>query len=138
MSAAAPDAAMMTAVHRVVRFMTTLDDAGLPGAFADSNVTIIENFAPYVFQGAQAVERWAALFRAHADGLAELRVSFGVAQDFSVDGDLVYLSLPTTWTGTTRGRKFSEDGGWAFVLVRHGSEWRVQSYGWAVTSYLAE
>ena len=138
MNVGVPDPAMMAAVQRVVRFMTTLDDAALPGAFADSNVTIIENFAPYVFQGAKSVERWAVLFRAHAEALASLKASFGAAQDFSVDGDLAYFSLPTTWTGTTRGRKFSEDGGWAFVLVRHGSEWRVQSYGWAVTSYWAE
>jgi hypothetical protein len=126
---------MMAAVEKVARFMATGDDAHLQHAFADSNVTIIENFAPYVFQGPDAVQQWARLFKAHATGLANLQVSFGEAHDFSVDGDLAYFSLPTTWTGTTKGRKFSEDGGWAFVLVRHDASWRVQNYGWAVTRY---
>jgi hypothetical protein len=126
---------MMAAVERVARFMATGDDIHLEYAFADTNVTIIENFAPYIFQGPDAVRRWTRLFKDHASGLANLQVSFGEAHDFSVDGDLAYFSLPTTWTGTTKGRKFSEDGGWAFVLIRHGGKWRVQNYGWAVTRY---
>ena len=129
---------MMAAVEQVARFMATGDDALLEQAFADTNVTIIENFAPYIFQGPGAVQRWAELFKTHATGLANLQVSFGEAHDFSVDGELAYFSLPTTWTGSTKGRKFSEDGGWAFVLARHGAGWRVQNYGWAVTRYAVE
>ena len=101
MSHSGPDAAMMAAVTKVVRFMATGDDAHLERAFADSNVTIIENFAPYVFQGPDAARQWARLFKVHASGLANLEASFGEAHDFSADGDLAYFSLPTTWTGTT-------------------------------------
>jgi hypothetical protein len=54
-------------------------------------------------------------------------------QNFDVDGDLVFLSLPTNWTGVSNGRRFDEDGGWAFVLVKQQGEWRVRNYGWAVT-----
>lgn len=130
-----PDASMMAAVERLARFMTTRSDADLIGVFAEADVTIIENFAPYVFEGPDAVQKWASGFRQHALGLAELQQTFGPPQDFSMDEDLAYLSLPTNWTGTSNGRRFSEDGGWAFVLVRHGNEWRVQNYGWAVTEY---
>ena len=129
---------MMAAVERLARFMATGAAGDLGDVFADANVTIIENFAPYVFQGASAVQDWARGFRAHAANLAQLKPSFGAAQDFSIDGERAYFSLPTTWTGISNGRKFSEDGGWAFVLVRHGGEWRVQAYGWAVTAYVQE
>src|SRR5258706_12950036 len=108
MSHPGPDAAIMAAVENVARFMATGDDAHLRGAFADPNVTIIENFAPYVFQGPDAVRQWARLFKDHASGLANLQVSFGEAHDFSIDGDVAYFSLPTTCTATTNGRKFSE------------------------------
>lgn len=132
---AQPDAGMMAAVDRLVRFMAA-GAAGEPGGvFADSDVTIIENFAPYIFSGASAVRDWTAGFRAHAASLAELNATFGEAQDFSVDGGRVYFSLPTTWTGTSGGKRFSEDGGWAFVLARESADWRVQAYGWAVTDY---
>ncbi len=132
---ARPDAAMMAAIERLVRFMVTREEADLFDIFADSGVVIVENFSPYVFHGASAVRDWAAGFRAHADTLSQLRPRFGAPQDFNGDGERVYFSLPTTWTGLSRGRRFSEDGGWSFVLVRDGDAWRVQSYGWAVTDY---
>ena len=133
-----PDRSMMAAVERLVRFMAARAEGDLSGVFADTDVTIIENFAPYVFQGASAVQDWARGFRAHAANLAQLKASFGAAQDFGVDGARAYFSLPTNWTGTSNGRQFSEHGGWAFVLMQHGREWRVQAYGWAVTAYRLE
>jgi hypothetical protein len=135
MAERAPDASMMAAVERLVRFMAGGYDADLAGIFAPDNVTIIENFPPYVFQGPSAVARWAEGFKAHAETLGQLEASFGTAQDFSVDGKSAYFSLPTTWTGMSKGRRFREEGGWALVLVRQSAEWRVQAYGWAVTDY---
>jgi hypothetical protein len=134
---ARPDVAMMAAVERLARFMITREEADLFDIFADGGVVIVENFAPYVFHGPSAVRDWADGFRSHADDLSQLRPSFGAPQDFSSDGERVYFSLPTTWAGLSCGRRFSEDGGWSFVLVRDGAAWRVQSYGWAVTDYRA-
>lgn len=126
---------MMAAVERLVRFMAGGAVGDVAGIFAMDGVTIIENFAPYIFAGPSAAADWAKGFLLHASALAELRASFGASQDFSVNGERAYFSLPTTWTGTSKGRRFSEDGGWAFVLLREGAEWRVQAYGWAVTAY---
>jgi hypothetical protein len=129
------DRSMMEAVGRLVRFMITRAEADLVGVFADTGVVIVENFAPYTFHGHSAVRDWAEGFRAHAAKLSELKPTFGEPQDFNGDGERVYFSLPTTWTGVSAGRRFSEDGGWSFILVRNGAEWRVQAYGWAVTAY---
>ena len=126
---------MMAAVERLVRFMVTRAEADLFDVFADAGVVIVENFAPYVFHGPSAVRDWAVGFRDHAKSLSQLRPTFGKPQDFNGDGERVYFSLPTNWTGLSNGRRFSEDGGWSFVLARAGNEWRVQSYGWSVTDY---
>jgi hypothetical protein len=134
----APDRKMMAAVGRLVRFMVTRAEADLFDVFASSGVVIVENFAPFVFHGPSAVRDWAARFRAHAAELTELEPSFGPAQDFNGDEERVFFSLPTRWTGRSRGRRFTEDGGWSFVLCRDGSDWRVQAYGWAVTDHRAE
>jgi hypothetical protein len=133
-----PDAAMLDTATRVARFIETLDDADIRGVFADADVTIIENFAPYRFDGPNAVANWAAGMRAHRTDTANLAHAFGSPQDFSRSGDRVFFALPTTWTGTYRGTPFTETGGWAFVLAEHidasgARGWRVQSYGWAVT-----
>src|SRR5262245_58463329 len=134
----APDPAMLELATRVARFIATLDDADIVGVFADHDVVIIENFAPYRFEGSNAVTNWAAGMRAHRVDTAHLDHSFRAPQDFSRTGDRVFFALPTTWKGTYRGTPFTETGGWAFVLVEDVDDqgvasWRVQSYGWAVT-----
>jgi hypothetical protein len=123
----------MAPIERIVRFMETLDSQFLNDAFALAEVVLIENFAPYVFEGSDAVARWAKGFAEHAKNIKELRHSFGDPQDFHLDGELAFLSLPTIWRGIIGASSFIETGGWAFVLVKHASGWRVRNYGWAVT-----
>ena len=131
-----PTPEMMAPIQAVTRFMATGDDARLGDAFAAAGVVIVENFAPFLFEGPDAVARWLLGFREHVamDRLSELEWRFGEAQDFARDGDRAYFVLPTTWTGRTHGRAFSEQGGWAFVLQASGEGWRILSYAWAVTS----
>jgi RimJ/RimL family protein N-acetyltransferase len=124
---------MIAAAARVAAVIESGGVASARDAFADHNVTIIENFAPYVFEGSGSVERWSEQMRAHLVGVTALRHTFGPAQDFSRAADEVYFSLPTNWRGLKHGKPFVEDGGWAFVLTRQGGLWRVRSYGWAVT-----
>lgn len=111
--------------------------APLARAFAEGEVTIIENFPPYVFEGPGAVARWSDEMRAHLAGVSSLRHRFGRAHDFSRAGDEVYFSLPTTWRGLSHGKAFTEKGGWSFVLTRRDGEWRVRGYGWSVTGLFA-
>jgi hypothetical protein len=135
-----PTAAMLQPVRDLVTFMSSLPPERHVAAFAGRGVCIIENFAPFVFCGANAVRRWESGFRAHANDLRDLAASFGAAYDFSESGDRVYFSLPTTWTGLAAGRQFEEHGAWAFVLQRVSSRtpaaaWRILGYGWGVSSY---
>ena len=132
-----PSGAMMTPVRALVAFMSTLPEGGHPGVFAAHGLCIVENYAPFLFCGADAAARWEEGFRAHsaADGLAALSAQFGAAQDFSVSGRRAYFSLPTTWRGLTHGRRFEEHGAWAFVLERAAGGWRILGYGWGVTAY---
>jgi hypothetical protein len=130
---AIPDAAMMAGPEAIARFIETGGATPIAEVFAEGDVTIVENFAPHVFAGAGAVGRWEQAMRVHLEGTSGLRHSFGPPCDFSVDGELVFVSLPTSWEGVARGRRFHERGGWAFVLVRSGANWRVKSYAWAVT-----
>jgi hypothetical protein len=132
-----PTAEMMAPVEKIAHFIAAGDAADL-SAFADKGVVIVENFAPYLFEGPKAVSHWATKMRAHTAQLSNLKHSFGPAQDFGVSGALAYFSLPTHWDGISNGRSFGEDGGWAFVLTRQGREWRVLSYGWAVTRLVPE
>ena len=128
-----PDAEIMAPIERIARFMETLDSQFLNDAFAGAEVVLIENFPPYLFEGSDAVARWTKGFAEHAKNIRDLRHSFGDPHDFHLDGELAFLSLPTTWRGTIGASSFIETGGWAFVLVKHAGGWRVRNYGWAVT-----
>ena len=127
---------MLAAAEKIARFIETRDASHLKRAFAARDVTIIENFPPHVFAGPGAVRRWTAEMKKHLDALSDLRHTFGTPQDFSRTGDVVFFTLPTRWTGVTQGTSFSERGGWAFVLVRAGKDWRVRAYAWAVTTLM--
>lgn len=127
------DPTMMAPIERVARFIASGGEGSPAAAFADRGVIIIENFAPYLFDGPAAVEDWTLGMRAHVVGLTGLRHRFGPPQNVSRDGDVAFLSLPTEWSGFTHGRSFTEHGGWCFVLTKQGVEWRIQNYGWAVT-----
>jgi len=126
------DSALLAPIEKIARFMETGDEPPL-SAFAGKGVVIIENFAPHVFEGPDAVKRWAEEILSWHTRPLELAHSFGPVQDLAVQDDLAFLSLPTHWTGVRHGVPFHEDGGWAFVLVQEQGEWRVRCYGWAVT-----
>jgi hypothetical protein len=132
-----PTAAMMEPVQGLVTFMSTLRRGEQPTVFARRELCIIENFAPYMFCGLQAAANWSAAFRAHAaeGDLKGMTATFGEAHDFSQSGKRVYFSLPTTWTGLTRGKHFEEQGSWSFVLEQENAGWRIVGYGWGVTAY---
>ena len=131
-----PTEDMLAPIRILARFIATAEEAGLQDAFAAEDVVVVENFAPFVFAGPDAFARWREGFRSHVDrdGLSELQWRFGEAQDFAHEGETVYFVLPTTWTGRTHGRAFSEHGGWAFVLDEDLGRWRIRSYAWAVTA----
>ena len=131
-----PSREMMPPIEALAGFMAGSDAAGPQDAFVRKGLVIVENFAPFLFQGPGAYERWLSGFHQHVDldELRELQWRFGPAQDFAQENGAAYFVLPTTWTGRTHGRAFSEDGGWAFVLAHEGGRWRIRSYAWAVTA----
>jgi hypothetical protein len=125
--------AMMEPVERLAAFIASGGVGSPEGVFADGDVTILENFAPYLFTGDAAVETWALGMQAHLSGVTALRHRFGQPQNFSRSGDQVFLSLPTQWSGFVGGRAFTEKGGWCFVLTQQSRHWGIRNYGWAVT-----
>lgn len=128
------DPALLVPIEKVARFIETGNES-LLSAFAKTGVVIIENFAPHLFEGEDAVQRWSQKILSWHKPPSDLVLKhrFGTPQDVSVHENLAFLSLPTHWTISENGNKFEEDGGWAFVLVQEDGEWRVRSYGWAVT-----
>jgi hypothetical protein len=134
--ASGPDAAMMAGPETLARFLETADEGVLAGVFSTGDVTILENFPPHLFTGQPGLDHWRGLMARHVGAIADLRHTFGQAQDFVRTGGTVYFSLPTRWTGVRDGKPFEEHGGWSFLLALEGGAWRIRSYGWSVTSFV--
>lgn len=133
-----PDAAMMAAPEALAHFLETGDAALLEEVFSDGDVTILENFPPHAFHGQPGLAQWRALMSAHVGAIGDLRHTFGAPQDFALVDGVVHFTLPTRWRGVRDGRPFNELGGWTFVQVREGDDWRIRSYGWAVVDFAWE
>jgi hypothetical protein len=128
-----PNAAMMAPVTALARYMAHVDGAALPSVFAEDGLVIVENFPPYIFNGKDAAEHWAAGYRKHVERLRELKCDFAKAHDFDRSGDRAYFVLPTTWRGLQPGSQFEEHGAWAFVLTKSSGQWRIIAYGWGAS-----
>ena len=130
------DPALLAPIEKVARFIETGDETFL-SAFAKDGVVIIENFPPHLFQGDDSVKRWSQKIISWHEPPSDLvlKHSFGTVQDLRVDKDegLAFLSVATHWVISEGDDSFDEDGGWAFVLVQEDGDWKVRSYGWAVT-----
>ena len=124
---------MMAPVMVLARYMGQVSGAVLPPVFADDGLVILENFAPYIFNGKDAATRWDLSYRKHVEPLKELKFEFGKVHDFERTGDRVYFVLPTTWRGVQPGSRFEEHGAWAFVLQKSAGQWRILAYGWGAS-----
>lgn len=129
------DPALLAPIEKVVRFLET-GDVSLLSAFAKKGVVILENFPPHLFEGEDSVKRWSEKILSWHEPPSDLVLKhrFDSVQDLRVGEDQAFLSLSTHWTISEDGETFEEDGGWAFMLVKEESEWKVKSYGWAVTN----
>jgi hypothetical protein len=126
---------MLAPCHAVARFIATADTALVDHAFASGPVTILEVFAPFLFEGRGAARAYIHAMRAHVAPLTQMRYRFGRAQDFYVRGDLASFCLPTRWRGVSAGLPFTETGAWSFILTREEGVWRVRAYAWGVMAY---
>lgn len=93
------DPALLVPIEKVARFIETGDES-LLSAFANKGVVIIENFAPHLFEGEDAVKRWSQKILSWHKPPSDLvlKHKFGAPQDISIHDDLAFLSLPTHWT----------------------------------------
>jgi hypothetical protein len=126
---------MLAPCHAVARFIATGDPALVEHALAPGPVTIMEDFAPFLFEGRGAARAWTHAMRAHVAGLTRMRYRFGRAHDFFTRGDVASFCLPTRWRGLSAGVPFTETGGWSFILAAGDGLWRVRAYAWGVTGH---
>lgn len=132
---AQPPAEMLRAAYAVADASATVN-AGLFKTAMTSNPTIVDEFAPYAWTGAGAIDRYTAALKAwlSANGLADLRVVIDTPRYWDVSGDRAWMSLPATFIYNAGGKANAEAGAYAMVFVRTGGHWRISSWAWSTIS----
>jgi hypothetical protein len=102
-------------------------------ALCAAQTTIIDDFAPHVWQGASACSDWASALAASdkKDGISGEKVTLGKPWHVAATGDRGYAVFPTHYSYTKNGKPVTELGVWTFALQKSASGWRVAGWAWA-------
>ena len=117
-------------------FMDTFnkgDTKGAVAACADA-VAIVDEFAPFVWQGTGACATWMKDYDADASrrGITDGVVTLGAPLHVDVDGARAYVVIPSTYAFKLKGKAIKETGSlFTFAMLKGPSGWRIVGWSWA-------
>jgi ketosteroid isomerase-like protein len=122
------------AVMRPVRqFVDSFNRGDLKNACAAQSA-IIDEFPPYLWQGATACADWSNDFDAFREknGIVDPKITLGLGQHVDVMGDRAYVVVPAHLTFKQNGKRVSErDPILTVTLQKIADTWRIAGWAWA-------
>jgi ketosteroid isomerase-like protein len=97
-----------------------------------SGTSIIDEFAPYAWNGPKAFAEWGAAFEADVKThvITDPKVTLGALEVKNVSPTHAYLIFPAVYTYKQKGVPIVEKGHDAIVLHKEGGAWKVVSWAW--------
>ena len=135
-SAAPAQASDKTDVVAVVKKFTADynkgDTKAVIGACA-AQAVIVDDFAPYVWQGASACSDWLAADAANNQqiGSTNGKILLGKALHVDVTGDHAYVVVPVKYSDVEKGKKTVQSAVWTLTLGKSASGWSIAGTAWA-------
>jgi hypothetical protein len=132
---AAADADLVAPIHQFIDGFNGGDTKSAYAAYAAGSISIIDEFAPHLWMGADAAHAWAAAYDKHAQatGVTDGHVKYSEATRTEVEGNLAYVVVPTVYSYKERGKPTTEEGQMAFVLDRTSGSWKIRAWCWTGT-----
>jgi len=130
-AAHARDAAVEAPIHRMMDGFNKGDIAAVK-ALHVAAPTIVDEVAPFHWSGPAAFDTWLGdLGKAEAaEGKTGGVVWFGDPVAETVSGDHAYVVTPCSYTFKQNGKTLRGTGLTSFVLVKQGSDWKIESWTW--------
>jgi ketosteroid isomerase-like protein len=128
-SASAAEAAPVMAA--VTAYLKNPSPAG--GAAHPSDGMIIDNFAPYFWQGPSAFSDWWTDLRKRdaANQISDVHVSIGPPIKVIVSGARAFAEVPIHMTLSAKGAPQQEDGVFTMALEKGAGGWMVDAWAYA-------
>ncbi len=123
-------------VATVHQFIDGFNKGDVKSALATcaSPASIVDEFPPYAWQGANACGDWAADFEANAtkNGITDSVVTLQKPKHVDVAGDRAYVVVPANYDYKVKGKKTSQKGSvMAVALQKTPAGWRITGWSWA-------
>lgn len=130
---ASPKTDVIAAVHQ---YFDNLDKDKLQMSLAvcDSNVSILDEFPPHVWQGATACADWFRDWNAYDEknGVTDPVAVLGTPWSVDVSGDRAYFVAPATYTYNQHGKAVKElHSVFTAALRRTDAGWRITAWSWS-------
>jgi hypothetical protein len=132
MVGAAAEGDVAAPIHQFIDGFNKGDTKSAYAAYASGSISIIDEFAPHLWMGANAAHAWAAAYDKHAQatGVTDGNVKYGEIARTEIEGNLAYVVVPTVYTYKEHGKPTTEAGQMAFVLDRASGTWKIRAWCW--------
>ena|ERR1041385_2822885 len=123
---------IVTVINKMNDAMNKNDNKGAAAAYM-ANGSIIDEFAPHYWSGANVYDSWSNDFGAAAkkNGESDPLVTTQKPLHVSVAGDRGYAVVPAVYTFKRHGKKVTEQGLWTFAMQKDGGAWKIAGWAWA-------
>ena len=130
---AAPNSEITAPIHQFIDGFNSGDTKSAYAAYASGSISIIDEFAPHLWVGADAAHAWAADFDKHAQatGVSDGKVKYGEPTRTEMSGKLAYVVIPTVYSYKEHGSAMTEEGQMTFVLDRAAGSWKIRAWTWS-------
>jgi hypothetical protein len=130
-----PSSAIMTAIATAYKAIN-IGSEPLWNAAHTSDAVILDNIAPYRWDGPNASAKWWASFGKwmQANNMTKPHIAYQTIQFWEQTGDRAYVVVPTTFTVLLDGKQLTQIGTLTLVLVRVNAAWKAQGWTWGTTS----
>ena len=129
---AAPHDDVIAPIRQFIDAFNKGDTQTAFATYAKGDLTIIDEFAPHIWNGPRAAQDWASDFNknAAATGVTDPNVTYGSAYRIEIEGDVAYVVMPTGYSYKLKGVPMAEKAQLVTVLHKDAGVWKIRSWAW--------
>lgn len=127
------DPQIMAPINKFLDAFNKGDVAGAAAAHASgADLVIIDEVAPFLWRGAQAVKAWAADLEAESrkNGMTDEKVTLRPATRTETSGTDAYVVVPAVYSFKQKGVAMVENANMTFTLKKGPSGWLIHGWTW--------
>ncbi|MEO8460475.1 MAG: nuclear transport factor 2 family protein [Dokdonella sp.] len=124
---------VMLPVHQLFASFNDGDATTAVAGCADVT-SIIDDFPPHEWHGAEACPKWMSAYKAYAKAneITDMVITLSEPRHVDISSDLAYVVVPANYTLKKQGKLASSANSIVTLALKKGANgWRITSWAWA-------